>query len=82
MKQLPAVKEEEYLYWEVNDFSSNHYDLMSLVLNFEEDRHNTEEVMRNEGLYYEEVLNTWIDLAYSLPAIGRAIQSLDINQNE
>ncbi len=38
--------------------------------------------MRNDGLYYEEVLNTWIDLAYSLPAIGRAIQSLDINQNE
>ncbi len=81
MKQLPAVKEED-VYWEINDFSSNHYDLMSLVLDFEEDRHNTEEDMRNEGLYYEEVLNTWVDLTYSLPAIGRAIRSLDINQNE
>jgi|GEM_PF-2117861 len=80
MKQLPAVKEEEHLYWEIDDFSSNHYDLISLVLDFEEDRHNTEEVMRNEGLYYEEVLNTWVDLAYSLPAIGRAIRSLHIDE--
>ena len=49
-------------------------------LNFEEDRHNTEKVMRHEGLYYEEVLNTWVDLAYSLPAIGRAIRKSHIDK--
>ena len=80
MKQLPAVKEEEHLYWEIDDFSSNHYSLISLVLDFEEDRHNTEKVMRHEGLYYEEVLNTWVDLACSLPAIGRAIRKLHIDK--